>query len=159
VSVTVNHLPESARVRLLHQLDCLPVLIGTASPEKLEQCPDSGKWSAAQNLAHLARYHEIFFGRITRILAEERPEFQRYKAEEDDEWSSWMDLPFAQVAERLRQSRNHLIQVIERLDGSAFARTGIHPVFGEMTLLVWLEFFLLHEAHHLLAVLQRVRES
>jgi hypothetical protein len=38
-----------------------------------------------------------------------------------------------------------------------FERTGVHPKFGEMTLSQWLEFFLVHEAHHLYVVLQLVR--
>ena len=36
-------------------------------------------------------------------------------------------------------------------------RVGVHPVFGLMTIPLWLEFFLLHEAHHLYVVLHRVR--
>jgi hypothetical protein len=38
-----------------------------------------------------------------------------------------------------------------------FARTGVHPKFGAMSLSLWLEFFLVHEAHHLYVVLQLVR--
>jgi hypothetical protein len=31
-------------------------------------------------------------------------------------------------------------------------KTGHHPVFGEMNLIQWLNFFLLHEAHHLFTI-------
>jgi hypothetical protein len=40
-----------------------------------------------------------------------------------------------------------------------FERTGVHPKFGEMTLSQWLEFFLVHEAHHLYVVLQIVKSN
>ena len=38
------------------------------------------------------------------------------------------------------------------------AKTGIHPAFGQMTLLQWLNFFLLHEAHHLFAIFKLASE-
>ena len=37
------------------------------------------------------------------------------------------------------------------------ARTGVHPTLGEMALPLWIEFFLLHEAHHLYVVMKRAR--
>ncbi len=70
----------------------------------------AGKWSAHENLAHLARYHQVF------------------------------------------------LQRIEKLSEEDFERTGVHPKFGEMSLALWLEFFLVHEAHHLYVVLQLVRK-
>ena len=45
--------------------------------------PVSGKWSAHEQLAHLARYHQVFLQRIDRILSEQAPEFPRYRAEYD----------------------------------------------------------------------------
>jgi hypothetical protein len=39
-----------------------------------------------------------------------------------------------------------------------FDRTGVHSKFGAMSLALWLEFFLVHEAHHLYVVLQLVRK-
>jgi hypothetical protein len=38
-------------------------------------------------------------------------------------------------------------------------RTGLHPTFGEMDVAGWLDFFLLHEAHHLYTALVRVGEA
>jgi len=39
-----------------------------------------------------------------------------------------------------------------------YNKTGTHPVFGQMTMLQWLNFFLLHEAHHLLTIFKLVAE-
>jgi hypothetical protein len=36
---------------------------------------------------------------------------------------------------------------------------GIHPLFGEMSLALWVEFFLLHEAHHLYIVMTRLGQA
>jgi hypothetical protein len=37
------------------------------------------------------------------------------------------------------------------------SRIGIHGVLGGMTIPEWIEFFLLHEAHHLYVAMQRAR--
>jgi uncharacterized damage-inducible protein DinB len=116
-----------------------------------------GKWSAHEQLAHLARYHQIFLERISRILAEPSPAFTRYRAEEDPQWPSWSALPTEQVLARLSGMRTQLMARLRSLSKEDFERTGIHPKFGEMSLALWLEFFLVHEAHHLYVVLQLVR--
>ena len=48
---------------------------------------------------------------------------------------------------------------LRSLSTDDFERTGIHPKFGAMSLSLWLEFFLVHEAHHLYIVLQLVRSK
>lgn len=96
---------------------------------------------------------------MERILAEQTPEFPRYRAEEDPEWTTWSSLLTQQVLVRLSSMRAKLMARVRSLSEEDFERTGIHPKFGEMTLSLWLEFFLVHEAHHLYVVLQLVRED
>jgi len=151
-------LPESTLHRFHTQLDCLPTLLSGVAADAMERRPASGKWSARENLAHLARYQEVFLERASRILAERQPILARYKAEEDPEWPAWVDLPLREVTARLGAGRSEIIAQLENLTLEQLARVGVHPRFGPLTLLQWIEFFLLHEAHHLLAVLQRVRE-
>jgi uncharacterized damage-inducible protein DinB len=116
-----------------------------------------GKWSANENLAHLGRYHEIFLERIERILAEENPAFSRYRAEDDPQWEAWRTLAYKEVAEKLASLREMLVARLKALSAADYKRTGTHSKFGEMSLSLWLEFFLVHEAHHLYVVLQQVR--
>lgn len=117
-----------------------------------------GQWSAHEQLAHLARYHQIFLQRIDRILAEQAPEFPRYRAEDDPEWPAWTGLPTAQLLVRISSMRAKLMARLRSLSEEDFERTGVHPKFGAMSLSLWLEFFLVHEGHHLYVVLQLVRE-
>ena len=151
-------LPVSTLLRLKTQLDSLPVLVEGAGEEALEKKPAPEKWSARQNLAHLARYHEIFLERLERMVREDRPLLDRYSAEQDAEWMHWNDLPAGEVLKRLHGLRVELIDSVTQLSDEEVARTAAHSRFGEMTLGQWLEFFLLHEAHHLYVVMQRVRE-
>jgi hypothetical protein len=127
-------------------------------PEGLEHSPSPGKWSARENLAHLTRYQEMFRERVERILAETRPALPRYRAEDDPDWEAWRGRSLTEILQALEADRAGLRDRLERLPEEAFARTGLHPRFGELSLKQWIEFFLLHEAHHLLAVLQRSRE-
>ena len=118
-----------------------------------------GKWSAHENLAHLARYHEIFLERITRILNEDNPLLDRYRAEEDPQWESWRARSYKEVGAELASRRDMLMSKLKSLSDEDYKRTGIHPRFGEMSLSMWLEFFLVHEAHHLYVVLGLVRKA
>jgi len=139
--------------------DFLSVTLNGVSMETLSAKPIAGKWSAHEQLAHLARYHQIFLQRIDRILTEDAPEFLRYRAEDDPEWPAWRGLPTPQLLVRVSSMRAKLMARLQSLSEEDFARTGVHPKFGAMGLSLWLEFFLVHEAHHLYVMLQLVRGS
>jgi len=151
-------LPESTAIRLRTQLDCLPTILAGVSEESLNRRPNPEKWSARENLAHLARYHEMFLERIERIRNEDKPLLARYAAETDPQWPPWAALPASEVLTRLRALRVELLERVQELSEAELSRSAVHSRFGEMTLVQWLEFFLLHEAHHLLVVMQRARE-
>ena len=150
-------IPETTLTRLRTQLDCLPILLCQMSETTLDNRPIAGKWSAREHLAHLACYQGIFLSRMQRIRSEDRPRLARYRAEDDPEWPQWMALPASEILKSLRSLRTQLVSEAGQLSAREFSRIGIHPKFGEMTLGLWLEFFLLHEAHHLLSVMQLVR--
>lgn len=154
----ISRADESQLARLKTQLASVEVLFAGASPERIDRRPASGKWSARENLAHIGRYHEIFLERLHRILTETSPQFARYRAEEDPGWPEWTSRPLEEVRSQLTALRLKLIERIADLQASDYARVGIHSAFGEMTLSLWLEFFLVHEAHHLYVILQRIRE-
>jgi uncharacterized damage-inducible protein DinB len=139
--------------------DFLAISLNGVSAETLSARPIPGKWSAHDQLAHLARYHEIFLQRIDRILAEQAPEFPRYRAEDDPEWPAWLGLPTPQLLAQITSMRAKLMARLRSLSEKDFERTGMHPKFGAMSLSLWLEFFLMHEAHHLYVVLGLVREK
>ena len=139
--------------------DFLTEALRNVPVDSLSAATVPGKWLAHENLAHLARYHQIFLERIDRILAEDAPIFGRYRAEDDPEWPSWSSLPPQQVLGRLSGMRTKLMAKLRSLSESDFQRTGVHPKFGAMNLSLWLEFFLVHEAHHLYVVLGLVRSK
>jgi hypothetical protein len=150
-------LPSSLAIRLATQLEALPIVLGGASAETLMARPPSGKWSAHENLAHLARHHAIMIERLRRILVEDGPQLARYRAEDDPEWPRWAALSTAEVLHRIADLRRELTSVVEDISEEQLDRVGIHPTLGALTIPTWIEFFLLHEAHHLYVTMGRVR--
>ena len=149
--------PNSSRLqRCENQLqDFLAEALCGISPEALSRRAIPEKWSAAENLAHLARYHQIFMERIERILTEQAPSMRGYRAEDDPEWPRWTAMPAQEILDNLSLQHTKLMARLRSLSDSDFERTGIHSKFGEMTLALWLEFFLVHEGHHLNVVLNQ----
>jgi hypothetical protein len=150
-------LPAVTALRLESQLDALPLLLAGVAPDALARRPAPGEWSAQENLAHLARHHDVFLVRLRRILAEDGPDLGRYRAEEDPEWPAWRELPVEEALARLRARRAELVALVDALGPAELARAGRHPVLGPMTVPLWLEFLLLHEAHHLYVIFGLVR--
>jgi RimJ/RimL family protein N-acetyltransferase len=142
--------------RLATQLDAVPGLLGDATPQALLRKSPAGKWSAHENLAHLGRQQEVFLQRVRRILAEDAPVLPQYRSEDDPDWPAWVARPTDEVLRRLRSGRAELTALLGGLTLTELARTGVHSRFGPMDLPRWVEFFLVHEAHHLYVVFKRV---
>jgi hypothetical protein len=142
---------------LRSQLDAIATILQGMAPEAVARRPPTGKWSAHENLAHLARHHEVMLERLRLILNEDRPNLPRYRAEEDPEWERWRVLPLAEVLSLLRAQRAEIVRLVDGLDEEDLARAGVHPSLGPLTIPDWLEFFLLHEGHHLYQAMLRVR--
>lgn len=145
--------------RLSGQFECLTTLLEHADEGVICEHPSAGTWSVHDIAAHLGRYHEIFRERLDRILREQAPRFEPYRAEEDAGWAVWPALSTDEVLQRLREQRAGLTQVLEELTAGQRKRTGVHRRLGEMAVQQWVEFFLLHEAHHLYTVLFRVTRA
>lgn len=116
------------------------------------------KWSAYENLAHLVRYQQVFIERIIRILSQDQPAFERYKAEEDPEFSHFQHQSLQYLWQQMKKDRKQIIEMAEKLSEINWYRTGMHPKFGTLTLVEWFDFFLLHEAHHLFTIFQLLHD-
>jgi hypothetical protein len=145
--------------RVESQLDALDLVLAGATPALVEARPASGDWSARENLAHLARHATVFVERLERVLQEETPRLGRYRAEDDPEWPLWSGLALDEALRRLRETRRRLITRVKALSPAEMCRTGLHPSFGALTVPQWLDFFLLHEAHHLYTAMLRIAEA
>jgi hypothetical protein len=69
--------------RMIDQPDSLTILLHNLTEQQIRSRAIPDKWSIYENLVHLARYHEVFKGRMEQIQHEDSPMFQQYKAEND----------------------------------------------------------------------------
>jgi hypothetical protein len=118
-------------------------------PGALAKRPAPEKWCALENLAHVARHHEVMLDRLRQMAAStELQAFAAYVPEQDPVWPSWQSLSPADVGLRLRALRQELVAFVEGNAERLAAMRGSHPAFGPLPGEGWLELFLVHEAHH-----------
>ena len=151
-------LPSSITTRLQYQHKSLLDLIDGLSDEQVRRVVIPGKWSVFENIVHLQTYQHTFIKRVRQMLDENNPSFNRYTAEADPLFHDNCALSTREVMQDLLTVRKELYAGITSFPQSDLVKTGVHPVFGTMTLVQWLNFFLLHEAHHLFTVFKLAAE-
>jgi len=143
--------------RLRNQHQALSEIIKNVDEQKLMHNPEPGKWSAYDNIVHLTIYQPIFIKRIKRILNEDRPAFNAYRADDDPDFIAGQKLPLVDLLRRLDNDRKEIYTLITGIPYEQLARTGAHPKYGNLSITDWAEFFLLHEAHHLFTIFKLVK--
>jgi len=145
--------------RLDAQFSSWTTVLGDLSSPAMDSPPAAEKWCAREHLAHLARMHGVWAARIRVILARDRPLLPPYRAEKDPTWREWRALSAPDLLATAAGRRAGLIETVGGLSDTELARVGVHAKLGPLALSEWLEFFLVHEAHHLYAIFKLVRES
>jgi len=145
-------LQSSITTRLEYQHKSLLDLIEGLSDEQVRRQVILGKWSIFENIVHLATYQHAFMSRIEGILKKDQPSFERYTAETDPLFYDNCMKSTREIIQELMSERKIMATGLLALKEEHFKRTGNHPVFGTMTLVQWIQFFLLHEAHHLFTI-------
>ena len=142
-------LSTSALVRLRHQHETIRELVGDLSEQQLRRTVNAGKWSAFDNIAHLACYQGVFLVRLERIQMETSPAFDAYVADTDPNFSSYQHGSLQHSLHSIDSRRAVLLNKLEGMSEVELQRTASHPRHGLLDTAHWTEFFLLHEAHHL----------
>ncbi len=131
---------------LVHILQGLP-------EQKLQQQPKPGKWSISQQVAHLAAIQPAYGKRFLAIAGSmETLLLVRYVGDEDPLFLELSVQPLPVVLSYLSEGRLQLQEELQGLTASDFGKTCLHPLYGKMSLRELLEFFVLHEAHHLFEI-------
>lgn len=147
----------SIQSRLQFQHQTVTELVKGHHEDQLKVHPIVGKWSAFENIVHLVVYQPVFLDRLEQILAGTTPSFQRYIADTDPVFLAALKKPMAEHLVNLQDVRDTIRKRIQEATANELSLTGVHPKFGNLTLVEWTEFFLLHEAHHLFTIFQLLR--
>ena len=151
-------MPSSISTRLQYQHKSLLDILDGLTDEHIRLQLNPGKWSIFENIVHLQTYQHAFISRIRKILDEETPVFTAYAAEADPLFHDNCSKSSREVMQDLLTIRKELSNGILSFRESDLVKQGSHPVYGKMNLLEWLNFFLLHEAHHLFTIFKMSAE-
>ena len=145
-------MPSSVSARLQFQHQSLLDILDGLSDEQIRKQINAGKWSIFENIVHLQTYQHMFASRIRQLLEEECPSFSPYTAEADPLFYDNCTKSSREVMQDLFSTRKELSSEILTFKETDIEREAVHSNYGKMNLLQWLNFFLLHEAHHLFTI-------
>lgn len=148
----------SISTRLHYQHKSLFDIIDGLTDEQVRRQVIPGKWSIFENIVHLQTYQHIFTKRVKQMLEENNPLFPRYSAESDPSFLDNCSMSTREILQDLISTRKDIHTDMVLFKEEDFTKTGQHPLLGPMNLLQWLNFFLLHEAHHLFTIFKLAAE-
>jgi uncharacterized damage-inducible protein DinB len=150
--------PSSISTRLQYQHKSLLDLIDGLSDDQIRRQVNVGKWSIFENIVHLQTYQHSAINRIRMILDGHNPSFDRYLAEADPLFHDNCSKSTREIMQDMLSVRKDMSAGVLSFTEEDLKKTGVHPVYGKMNLLQWLNFFLLHEAHHLFTIFKMAAE-
>lgn len=142
----------SIKERLVSQHKGIEPILGIINSKRISLRPDAEKWNIHDNVAHLVRYQQVYIERVQQTLEEEEPFFGQYSADNDGDFEYWRSTDMAHLLEQLEADRRVLYDLLISLSEGQNNRLAMHKKYGSHNIIQWTEFFLLHEAHHILTI-------
>jgi uncharacterized damage-inducible protein DinB len=142
----------SISTRLHYQHKVIIDLIDGLSDEQIRRHIITGKWSIFENIVHLQTYQHTFIDRVKKMLEGDNPTFPRYTAEADPLFLDNCTKSTREIMQDLLHTRKDMTANMHSFPDADFKKTAMHPAYGQMNLTQWMNFFLLHESHHLFTI-------
>lgn len=152
------NMSSSVATRLQYQHKSLLDIIDGLSEEQIRVRKNPEKWSIFETIVHLQTYQHTFGNRVREIRNGNSPAFERYQADADPSFAENCNKSVREVMQDFITTRKEMAAELLPLSLAELNKTGIHPVYGSLNLHLWLNFFLLHEAHHLFAIFRQAGE-
>lgn len=125
----------------------LQSLVDALGPERVEQPPASGKWSAREVLCHLADGEIVFAFRLRQTLAEDHHVVQPF---DQDKWASQYRSHDVHAALAVFSAvRQWNLALIRNASPQALSKKVTHPERGEMTFQTIVETMAGHDLGHI----------
>lgn len=133
------------------------ILLKIVSDENSNVRELDDKWNVREIICHLGAYQENFSKRIDNILLQDNPKFERYKADNDPNFESWKQKVFADIISDYFSHREKMNNFLSTLNKDQLNRTANHPLYGDMKMTDWIQFFILHENHHIFSIFRSIK--
>ncbi|NWG17666.1 MAG: putative metal-dependent hydrolase [Chloroflexi bacterium] len=127
----------------------LEAVVGGLTETQLKTRFIPHEWSVMQNVHHLADSHMNAFIRTKLLLTEDHPTLKPYNQETWAETADALELPLEASLAILRGLHHRWSDLLDSLDERAWARTGLHPEVGEMSVEDILQTYSRHGAGHI----------
>lgn len=125
----------------------IETLLAALGPERANQSPAPGKWSAREIVCHLADCETVFAFRIRQALAEENHVVQPF---DQDKWAkNYAVYDTDEALALFSATRAWNLRLIDSLPAEAFEKRLTHPERGEMALRVVIETMGGHDVNHI----------
>jgi uncharacterized damage-inducible protein DinB len=129
--------------RLAAAAPMLRELTRDVTPEQGARPPRPGEWSIVEVVRHLVEGdRDKFLPRLRRMLAEDRPAFDKTGGAGDDG-----DLPT--LVESFVAAREQAARILGELDEAGWRREGVSPTFGALTVEAYARRTDAHDTEHL----------
>lgn len=141
------------RRRRIEQIRSLPAdleaTVKGLTPDELNTRFIPGEWSVAQNVHHVADSHMNAFTRFKLLLTEDNPTVRPY---DQDAWAELADTlqpPVQLSLDLLRSLHERWCVLLDSLTEADWARPGVHPASGPITMETLLETYSDHGIGHI----------
>ena len=125
----------------------LSSLMDTIGPQRAEQAPAPGKWSAREILCHLADCELVFAYRLRQTLAENHHVIQPF---DQDQWArNYATYTLAQALALFSAAREWNLALLRWVSPEAMEKQVTHPERGTMTFRTMVETMGGHDINHL----------
>jgi len=125
----------------------LSSLMETIGPERAEQAPAPGKWSAREILCHLADCESVFAFRLRQTLAQDHYVIQPF---DQELWSrNYGAYTVAQALALFSAAREWNLALLRSVGPEAMEKQVTHPERGTMTFRTVVETMGGHDINHL----------
>ncbi len=151
-------LSSSLSTRMHYQHKTIVEIIDGLTDEQIRRTIWPGKWSIFEIIVHLQTYQHTFNSRVKEIQTENNPEFGSYTAQADPLFLDNCTKTAREIMHDLLTVRKEMTAELLNFPETDYEKTGVHPRFGKMTLTQWMNFFLVHEGHHLFIMFKMAAE-
>ena len=154
-------MPMFTSEKALRSLRKTPVILAgildNVSQERAQQATDGPDgWNGIEIVGHLLDYEEIFFERAKRMLAEDKPALEGYDQDALVKDHDYAHQNLQDVFQRFVTLRRTFINLLTTLTDEEWARQGVHPQSGEITVLEHAINITLHDVNHIEQIVRTV---
>ncbi len=134
-------------------------IIANISPKNSRLKLAKGGWSILEVVCHLSDYESIFLARLDVVVKHEKPNLPVRTSElEARAQSKYPDKNLARTFLQFEGSRKKSINYIKQINPSDLTRQGIHPVYGNLSLVELITRFSSHDINHLKQITNILKE-